>query len=105
MARPGTFKPGQSGNPGGRPKGVLDVIELARTHTTAAIATLANIAAATKAPAAARVSAASVLLERGWGKPVQPTEGNVTVRVETAPVSLAAFYDAFVPPVRDETRH
>ena len=31
------FKPGQSGNPGGRPKGFAEVRELAREHTVAAI--------------------------------------------------------------------
>jgi len=29
-----------------------------------------------EAPAAARVSAASVLLDRGWGKPTQPISGD-----------------------------
>ena len=36
------------------------------------------------APAAARVSAAGILLDRGWGKPLQPhsggdNDGNLTV--------------------------
>lgn len=68
------FTPGQSGNPGGRPKGVEEVQRLAREHTKDAITTLIGIAKSLKSPAAARVSAATVLLDRGWGKPVQPTE-------------------------------
>ena len=37
------FAPGQSGNPGGRPKGTAEVRELARKHTEAAIKKLAAI--------------------------------------------------------------
>ena len=37
------FKKGQSGNPGGRPKVVAEVKELARAHTAAAIETLVAI--------------------------------------------------------------
>lgn len=62
---------GQSGNPGGRPKILRDVQEAARQHTAEAIATLVTIAEDEKAPAAARVSAATVLLDRGWGRPRQ----------------------------------
>ena len=71
----GRFKPGQSGNPGGRPKALLEVVELARSHTVTAIMTLARIAADEAAPAAAQVAASNSLLERGWGKAVQPITG------------------------------
>jgi len=37
------FKKGQSGNPGGRPKVVAEVKELAREHTAEAIQTLVSI--------------------------------------------------------------
>ena len=37
------FEPGHSGNPGGRPKGLTQVRELARAHTEAAIAALVKI--------------------------------------------------------------
>ena len=72
------FVPGQSGNPGGRPKGVIEVRELARTHTEAAIKALADMLTDEKAPHAARVAAAVALLDRGWGKPLQQVEAKRT---------------------------
>src|SRR6476661_3511899 len=65
------FKKGQSGNPGGRPKVVAEVRELAREHTAGAVQTLVSIKTNTKAAPAARVSAANALLDRCYGKPPQ----------------------------------
>lgn len=62
---------GKSGNPGGRPKVVAEVKELARQYTTDAISALAEICKNPKAPPAARVAAAQALLDRGYGKPTQ----------------------------------
>ena len=70
MARPGTFQKGRSGNPGGRPKAVKAVEDVAREHTPLAMRTLADICADAGAPAAARVAAATSLLDRAWGKPI-----------------------------------
>ena len=67
--RSGGGKKGQSGNPGGRPKQIAEVKALARTHTITAINTLVSIAKSKKATDAARVSACTALLDRGWGKP------------------------------------
>jgi Family of unknown function (DUF5681) len=64
----GRFQPGISGNPGGRPKEVGHVRELAREHTEEAIRTLAAIMQDGKEPAAARVRAAESLLDRAWGR-------------------------------------
>lgn len=69
-----TFQPGQSGNPGGRPKALKEVEEAAREHTTDAIRTLASICKSRKAPEAARVAAANSLLDRAWGRPKQRSE-------------------------------
>ena len=71
------FKKGQSGNPGGRPKVVAEVKELARAHTGEAIETLVSIMTNPKAAPAARVSAANSLLDRGYGKPPQHITGDV----------------------------
>lgn len=69
------FKPGESGNPGGRPKAVEGVKELARLHTENAIAALVRVIEDKKANPSARVSAAVAILDRGWGKPVQAIAG------------------------------
>src|SRR5215831_13624495 len=69
------FKKGQSGNPGGRPKVVAEIKELAREHTGDAIQTLVSIMTNPKSAPAARVSAANSLLDRGYGKPPQHITG------------------------------
>jgi Family of unknown function (DUF5681) len=69
------FKKGQSGNPGGRPKVLAEVKELARAHTGEAIETLVSIMTNPKSAPAARVSAANSLLDRGYGKPPQHITG------------------------------
>lgn len=71
------FKPGQSGNPGGRPKIIAEVKELAREYTDAAVKALADIVQNKKAAPAARVAAAQALLDRGYGKPTQYVEAKV----------------------------
>ena len=71
MANPtgkGGFQKGQSGNPGGRPKVMADVQELAREHTPAAIYTLVSIMNDEKAHHSARVAASNAILDRGYGK-------------------------------------
>ena len=59
---------GTSGNPGGRPKVAADVRALARQLTAQALNALAEIMEDSGTPAAARISAAKELLDRGWGK-------------------------------------
>ena len=72
----GGFQKGRSGNPGGRPKEVGEVRDLARQYTPAAIAALEGVMSSPTAPAAARVAAAEALLNRAWGKPTQPLAGD-----------------------------
>ncbi|KXV41820.1 DUF5681 domain-containing protein [Gluconobacter albidus] len=68
------FKKGQSGNPGGTPKDLREVIALARSHTVTAIEALAEIAGSPASPESARVSAANALLDRAWGKAKETVE-------------------------------
>jgi hypothetical protein len=62
---------GVSGNPGGRPRAVVEVAELARLETTASIRALVRVRDSEASPPAAVVAAATALLDRAWGRPVQ----------------------------------
>lgn len=57
-------------------KASADIRSLARSHTETAVKVLVGIMRQPKAPAAARVSAAQAILDRGWGKPAQPIDGD-----------------------------
>ena len=65
--RSGQFAPGQSGNPGGRPKDEHRVAELARSYTLEAIDTLVELMRDGK-DERVRGTADQALLDRGWGK-------------------------------------
>ena len=58
-----------------RKKIPTDLRSLARGHTKLCIKVLAGIVSQEAVPAAARVSAAGILLDRGWGKALQPHGG------------------------------
>lgn len=68
----GKFGPGNKANPGGRPKVVAEVRELARAHTTRAIGRLVELMESEDGRVA--VAASKELLDRGYGKPSQPLE-------------------------------
>jgi len=70
----GQFKPGQSGNPGGRPKTLPELRLAARAHTPEALSTLAAIMRSRRATPGARVQAVRELLDRAWGRPAQELE-------------------------------
>jgi hypothetical protein len=64
---PTKFKPGQSGNPAGRPPLITDIHAMARQHAPAAIDALVK---ALNDPDRA-IAAAIALLDRGYGRPAQ----------------------------------
>lgn len=59
-------------------KASAEVRSLARAHTETAVSTLRGICTSKKAPASARVAAAEALLNRGWGKPKEFHELDVS---------------------------
>jgi hypothetical protein len=85
------FKKGQSGNPGGMPKGMHEVRQLARQHTKLAIERLVYWARSNNARAS--VAAATALLDRGWGKPTQTldVDGNATFTQNNMNANIPLF--------------
>ena len=55
-------------------KSLTEIRSLARSHTRTAVNVLVGIMRSKDATAAARVSAANAVLDRGWGKATQPLE-------------------------------
>ena len=67
------FRKGESGNPGGRPRILGEVQELARQHAPSAIVELARLALKAKSETA-RIAAIRELLDRGYGRTRQSVE-------------------------------
>ncbi len=75
--KPGTFAPGQSGNPGGRPKENSEVTALAKKHSLEAINRLVALMKQDEDRKLAKAAADSIL-DRGLGKPAQYVAANGT---------------------------
>ena len=82
----GKFVKGQTGNPRGRPKEAHDLKELARAQTAEAVKTLIDVMKT--GAAAARVQAATALLDRGYGKPLQSVDVTTRRAVDDIPEEL-----------------
>lgn len=79
------FKAGQSGNPGGRPKRTeeeLDLIAACKDRTPAALAVIESIMMEGENERN-KLSAAMAIIDRGYGKPKETIDANVTARLET----------------------
>lgn len=79
-----TFKPGTSGNPGGRPRGEREVLELARESSPRAIGRLIELIE--HEDPRTSIAACNAVLDRAFGKPTQRLAGDP----EGAPIQLAA---------------
>src|SRR5262249_24705472 len=77
-----SFPKGVSGNPGGRPKRVRELMEIARAFSAEGIEELAAIMRDKELPPAMRMAAIDRILDRGMGKPVQPTAADLTPVLE-----------------------
>jgi hypothetical protein len=105
-----SFKPGASGNLAGRPRRpetieakriVADVKTAARKLTPEALGTLQEVMEDKKAPPAARVSAATAILDRGWGRPKQTIEAEA---INGTMSFLALVQASFAPEVEARAR-
>ena len=59
-------------------KSLVEIKSMARAYTETALRTLVAIAIDKRAPAAARVSASTALLDRGYGRPEMSVSSTVT---------------------------
>lgn len=106
----GSWKPGQSGNPKGRPKTPAwrrdktfqkTAKEQAERHVTKAFKLLAQCVADQDAPMASRVSAANSILERAYGR--APQDVTIKGNIEHHIIKLIQGLDERVVDVTPDT--
>ena len=92
------FQKGQSGNPGGRPKGYAEFTAAAREEGPASLAALVQLRD-TSSVDAVRVSACREILDRGYGKPAQAVQ---LTGADGGPVQTEVVIKKLFVPVGDE---
>ncbi len=90
-----SFKKGNSGNPGGRPKGAKGFRQACRDLTPVALEALEDIITSKSNPQA-RTAAARVIIEHGYGRAIQTIE-NIDTQKD-AGAALAAVRLALYGP-------
>lgn len=78
------FKPGVSGNPGGRPAGLAEFKALCQQKTEKALKRVERIMMSKKSKDSDVIAAAEIIIERAYGKPPQEIKG-----VQTDPYTRA----------------
>lgn len=86
----GKFAPGQTGNPGGRPKLPEELKEAFKALAPEALKTLAHVMANADRDSD-RVKAAEVILDRGYGKATQHIDANVESQIQVINVGIPDF--------------
>lgn len=69
------FRPGQSGNPSGRPKDLHGIKALCQERSVQALDIVTKIMRNKKAKTSDRLKAADMILDRAYGKPLQEVKG------------------------------
>src|SRR5436190_387887 len=96
-----SYPKGVSGNPGGRPKLPPEIVELralCRYFTRDAVEAIVGVMNNPSTPPSARVTAASLLLDRGWGRATETVEHSVSLPVPVPPdydKLIAAFKEKY----------
>lgn len=86
------FRPGVSGNPGGRPKAFAEVKAHAAQYTAEAIDSLVKIARHKATPSPVKVAAWREVMDRAIGKPPQAITGD-----GGGPIQIATIVDELHP--------
>jgi hypothetical protein len=88
VEKPWLFKPGQTGNPGGRPKGLAALVREQTADGADLVAFLVRAVHNKRLPMRIRLEACAQLLDRCYGKALQQTELSgpgaepLTIRIE-----------------------
>ena len=85
------FQPGQSGNPGGKPRSLYDIQAAARKKSPEAFKTIIKVMEDEKTAPSLKVKCAEIVLERAFGKAVNPLHMQLETPVNHRQDHLAAL--------------
>lgn len=86
----GKFAPGQTGNPGGRPKLPEELKEAFKALAPRALEVLADVMN-NGVRDSDKVKAAEVILDRGYGKATQPIDATLDAQIQVINVGVPSF--------------